>query len=128
MTALQVFGPEILTAEIDQVLMGGSFALTEIAFFHRASRTAIFADLIENFPPSWFKGWRRFVARLDGIVAPNPGAPREWRLSFLNKNMPRAALARIIAWGPEQVIMAHGSLVRRDGTEFIRKAFRWLAP
>ncbi len=72
-------------ADIDQVVIRGSFALTEAVFFHRRSRTALFADLIQNFPRDWFTGWRGLVARLDGIVAPNPGAPREWRASFLDR-------------------------------------------
>ncbi len=114
-------------ADIDQVHMGGSFALTEIVLFHRGSSTAIFADLIQNFPPGWFKGWRGFVARLDGITASDPGAPREWRFSFRNRKIAREALARILAWEPEQVIIAHGGMVRQDGAAFIRKAFRWLA-
>jgi hypothetical protein len=114
-------------ADIDQVRMSGSFALTEIVFFHRKSRTAIFADLIQNFPPGWFKGWRGFVARLDGITASDPGAPREWRFSFRNRKAARKALARILAWQPEQLVIAHGDMVRQDGTAFIRKAFRWLA-
>ena len=38
------------TGDIDQVLFKGSFAVTEAVFFHRASRTAIFADLIQNLP------------------------------------------------------------------------------
>jgi hypothetical protein len=58
--------------DIDQVLLRGSFYLTEAVFFHHPSRTAIFADLIQNFPRDWFKGWRGFVARFGGIVAPNP--------------------------------------------------------
>jgi len=33
--------------DIDQVVLHGSFALTEIVFFHRHSRTALFADLIQ---------------------------------------------------------------------------------
>jgi hypothetical protein len=115
------------SGEIDQVAMLGSFALTEIVFFHRKSRTAIFADLIENLPPDWFRGWRGWLARLDGIVSPNPGAPREWRASFWRRGQARAALARILAWAPEQVIMAHGFMVRNDGVAFIRRAFRWLA-
>ena len=68
-------------ADVDQVIMHGSPFLTEVVFFHRASRTAIFTDLIQNFPRDWFPGWRGLVARLDGIVAPHPGAPREWRAS-----------------------------------------------
>jgi hypothetical protein len=55
-------------SELDQVLVRGSLAMTEVVFFHRVSPTALFADLIQNFPPGWFKGWRGAVARLDGIV------------------------------------------------------------
>jgi hypothetical protein len=117
----------VWSGEIDQVVMTGSFAMTEIVFFHRRSRTAIFADLIENFSPTWFKGWRRFLAWLDGIVSPNPGAPREWRLSFINRSAARGGLMRILAWEPDQVVVAHGQVVREKGGEFIRKAFRWLA-
>ena len=113
-------------ADIDQVEMAGSFAMTEIVFFHRKSRTAIFADLIENFARDWFKSWKGILARLDGIVGPYGGAPREWRLTF-RKATARAALARILAWQPEQVVMAHGEMTRHDGTAFIRKSFRWLA-
>jgi hypothetical protein len=113
-------------AEIDQVVVHGSFAMTEVVFFHRASGTAIFADLIENFPPDWFEGWRGIVARLDGIVAPHPGAPREWRLSFLNRRAARAALDQILGWPIERVLMAHGELVTEDGAAFVRRAFGWL--
>jgi hypothetical protein len=118
--------PAAWAADTDQVEMGGSAFLTEIVFFHRKSRTAIFADLIENFRPDWFKGWKGWLARLDGIVMPHGGAPREWRFTF-KKKIARAALARILAWQPEQVVMAHGELTRTDGTAFIRKSFRWLA-
>jgi hypothetical protein len=113
-------------ADIDQVEMGHSWAMNEIVFFHRESRTALFADLIENFRPGWFRGWKGWLARLDGIVMPHGGAPREWRLTF-KKKVARAALARILAWQPEQVVIAHGEMTRRDGTAFIRNSFRWLA-
>ena len=76
-------------ADIGQAVLHGSFALTEVVFFHRRSRAALFADLIQNFPRDWFKGWRGLVARLDGIVAPNPGARSEWRASFLDRRAAR---------------------------------------
>jgi hypothetical protein len=112
-------------ADIDQVPVRGSF-ITEVEFFHRASRTAIFADLIQNFPPGWFNGWRGIIARLDGICAPNPGAPREWRASFLNRRAARAALQRILTWPIERVLIAHGEPVTENGTIFVRQAFAWL--
>ncbi|MGO8739912.1 DUF4336 domain-containing protein [Rhodoblastus sp.] len=113
-------------ADIDQVLLHGSFIMTEAVFFHRASRTAIFADLIENFPPGWFSGWRGVLAKLDGIVAPNHGAPREWRASFLRRKLARAALQRILDWPIERAVIAHGDCAEKDGAAFVRRGFSWL--
>jgi len=112
--------------EIDQVALRGN-PLTEVEFFHHKSRTAIFADLIQNFSPGWFTGWRGVVARLDGICAPNPGAPREWRASFINRRAARAALQRILAWPIDRVLIAHGDPAVTDGARFVRQAFAWLS-
>jgi len=113
-------------ADIDQVILRGSFALTEVIFFHRGSRTALFADLIQNFPRDWFTGWRGIVARLGGIVAPNPGAPRDWRASFLDRRAARTALGQVFAWPIERVLIAHGDLPAADAAAFARRAFAWL--
>lgn len=111
--------------EIDQVIVHGS-PLTEVVFFHRASSTALFTDLLQNFPRNWFKGWRGLLARFDGIVAPHPGAPREWRASFFNRRAACDALDQILAWPIEHVLMAHGELIRSDGAAAVRRAFAWL--
>jgi hypothetical protein len=111
--------------DIDQVPVRGS-VLTEVEFFHYASRTALITDLVQNFPPDWFEGWRGVVARLDGICAPHPGAPREWRASFLNRRAARAALQRILAWPIEKVLIAHGEPANENGAAFVRQAFSWL--
>jgi len=113
-------------ADIAQVVLRGSFALTEVVFFHHRSRTVLFADLIQNFPRDWFKGWRGFVARRGGIVQPNPGAPGDWRVSFLNRRAARASLDKVLAWPIGRVVIAHGDLPVGDGAAFVRRAFRWL--
>ncbi|HML94796.1 MAG TPA: DUF4336 domain-containing protein [Thermodesulfobacteriota bacterium] len=113
-------------ADLDQVLVHGSFVMTEAVFFHRASRTAMFADLIENLPHDWFGGWRKYIARLDGIIEPNPGAPREWRASFIDRRRARAALGRILDWPIERVLIAHGKPAASNGKAFVRNAFTWL--
>jgi hypothetical protein len=118
--------PPDWATEIDQLCFGGSPAMAEIVFFHRKSRTALLCDLIEHFPRTWFKGWRGWIARLDGIVEPDFGAPREWRMTFLDRSRARSALARILDWHPSQVVIAHGDGVRADGETFIRRGFRWL--
>ncbi|MCB9992481.1 MAG: DUF4336 domain-containing protein [Hyphomicrobiaceae bacterium] len=118
--------------EIDQTVFAGSPFMDECVFFHKASRTAIFADLIENFSehflntdPGW-TGWKRWVARIWHITEPFGMAPLEWRLSFLDRAKARKALDKVIGWNAGQVVMAHGRWIDRDGADFIRQSFRWL--
>jgi hypothetical protein len=112
--------------DIGQVAVAGNVFLTEIVFLHRLSRTAIFGDLLQNFQPGWFEGWRGFVARIDGIVNPDYGAPRELRAAFWRRDQARKALKRILDFEPDRVIIAHGDMARQDGASFVRKAFGWL--
>lgn len=112
--------------EIDQEMFAGSLTMTEVVFFHRASRSALFADLIQNLPRNFVPGWRGVLARLGGITEPNPSAPRDWRASFLHRRAARASLARILGWGVERVVIAHGVMAGEDGEAFVRRAFHWL--
>ena len=114
--------------QIDQVLMAGNAITTEIVFFHAPSRTAIFTDLIQHLPPSWFSGWRAIVARLDLMTAPEAAVPRKFRMAFTNRRAARAALSRVLAWPSDRVLMAHGAPISADGQAFLRRAFRWLMP
>jgi len=51
-------------ADIDQVIFRGSFALKEVAFFHRRSSTALICDLIQRHPESTLSGWKGLLMRL----------------------------------------------------------------
>ena len=115
------------TGEIEVVLVRGNRITTEAVAFHRPSGTVIFTDLLQQFPPGWFKGWRALVARLDLMVADKPSVPRKFRVAFSDKRAARAALRRILAWRAGKVLMAHGTPVRQDGDAFLRRAFAWLA-
>lgn len=112
--------------DLDQVVMRGNKITTEIVFFHRASRTVLFTDLIQHFRPEWFKGWRALVARLDLMVAAEPSVPRKFRAAFTDRAAARAAIRRVLAWPAEKVLMAHGEPITEGGQAFIRRAFRWL--
>ncbi len=113
-------------ADIDQVVVRGSPLLTEVVFFHRASGTAIFGDLIQSLSPKSLSGWRRVLARAGGILAPDVGAPRDLQLSFLDRRAARRSLERILDWPIERVLIAHGEPAAADGAGFVRFAFRWL--
>ena len=112
--------------DIDQVMVRGNLITTEIIFFHRKSRTVLFTDLIQHFSPTWFTGWRALVARLDLMAAPEPQTPRKFRTAFLGRRAARAALARILAWPAQKVLMAHAAPIERDGQAFIARTFQWL--
>ncbi|MBL8592367.1 MAG: hypothetical protein JNK01_06750, partial [Devosia sp.] len=99
---------------------------TEAVAFHRPSGTVIFTDLLQQFPPGWFRGWRALVARLDLMVNNEPSVPRKFRVAFTDKRAARAALRRILAWRADKVLMAHGTPVTGDGHAFLRRAFGWL--
>ena len=113
-------------ADLDQVVVGGNAITTEVVFFHRASRTALFTDLIQQFDAGWFTGWRAIIARLDRLVGTEAAVPRKFRLAFTDRRAARAALRRIMAWPAERVLMAHGAPVMAQGAVFIRRAFGWL--
>jgi hypothetical protein len=117
-------------ADLDQAWFRGSLAMDEIVFFHRPSRTVIIADLIEalseRFLHAHWHAWTRFVARMDGISAARPGAPREWRWSFVRRRQARAACEKVLAWPSEGVIIAHGEWPLSGGPQYLRRAFAWL--
>jgi hypothetical protein len=113
--------------EIDHAIMWGNRITTEVVFFHRQSGTAIFTDLIQQFPRGWFKGWRALVARLDLMTEAEPGVPRKFRAAFTNRHAAQESLRYILAWPAQKVIVAHGPPVTDGGQAFLRRAFRWLA-
>jgi len=115
------------SGEIDQLVMKNAIA-DEVVFFHVKSGTVLFTDLIQHFPRGWFKGWRALVAKLDLMTGPEPAVPRKFRLAFRDRPAARAALARILAWPAQNVVMAHGTPVTGEGRAFLGRAFRWLEP
>lgn len=113
-------------AEIDQTIFRGSLAMEEVAFFHRPSRTAIFCDLVQRHDPARMKGLRGMIMRLDGLVGESGSTPREWRASFLRRRPARAARARVLAWEPERLVIAHGACAEQNATQILTRALAWI--
>ena len=112
--------------EIDQVIFRGSFAMEEVVFFHRPSRTAILCDLIQRHDPEKMRGWKGMAMRIDGLVGDRGSTPREWRASFLKRGPARAARERVLAWEPERLLIAHGVCVQGDAKAIIADALAWI--
>jgi uncharacterized protein DUF4336 len=101
--------------------------MTEVVFFHRASRTLVLTDLIENFEPQKLNSFlMRWLTRLGGAQDPDGAMPRDMRMSYRNKGRLKAAVETMLGWNPERIILAHGRWYDHDGTDELRRAFRWL--
>ena len=112
---------------VDQMVFRGSRFLEEVVFFHRASRTLIVADLIENFETEKLDAAMAVTMRLLGATHPDGKANLNFRMTFFGRHdVARASLARMTEWAPDKVIVAHGRCYEGDGARELRRAFRWL--
>ncbi len=122
--------PPDWAGQIDQYHFTNSPFLDELMFFHRASRTAIIADLSQPFSEAFLKRhwpwWLRTIAKAAKLVEGWGYPPPELRFSFRHRAAARAKLRALIDEGPERVVVAHGEIVRSGGAAFLRKAFSWL--
>ncbi|HVL71749.1 MAG TPA: DUF4336 domain-containing protein [Beijerinckiaceae bacterium] len=118
--------PEIWEGEIRQALVPGA-GFAECAFFHDASRTAILTDLIVNVEPEKMPALLRPVVRLLGVAAPDGSTPPYVR-ALVRRRREQAAEAgqRILDWGAERVVFAHGRWFERDGAAELRRRLSWL--
>jgi hypothetical protein len=128
--ALTDVAPPDWDGQIDQFHFANSPFLSEVIFFHRASRTAIVADLSQTFSEAFLKRhwpwWMRPVARLSKMTEGWGFAPIDYRISFRRRETARPKVRALINEHPDHVLVAHGEVVRTDGAAFLARAFSWL--
>ncbi|MFY9642836.1 MAG: DUF4336 domain-containing protein [Rhodomicrobium sp.] len=121
-------GPETAEAwrsDLLQTAIPGSY-LDELVFFHRASKTLILTDTIQNFELARIKQPYRFLVWLSGAYAPRGQLPIDLRATFWPKRRAvRQAVREMLAWGPERIIVSHGRCIEQDAAAALRYAFRW---
>ena len=119
--------PAEWAGEIALAVVPGGFGVTEIAFFHKPTRTLVLTDLIVNMEPEKIPPLARPAFQLAGIVAPDGRAPLQLRLVILmRRNAAALAVSRMLALHPARVIFAHGLWFDRDGEATARRSLRWL--
>jgi len=117
--------PRLWANELSQIVLRGTRLMREVAFLHRASRTLILVDLVENFTPATpgTNLLSRIVFRGLGMWN-RPGPAPEYRLAWGDKSQVREDLERILAWDFERVILAHGDIITRDARQIVAQAWR----
>jgi uncharacterized protein DUF4336 len=107
--------PADWAGEMDQVLVQGRI-MREVAMFHRASRTLILVDLIENFTDATphiggaLKFWFKYGLRMWNNPRPAP----EYRVGWNDRQVAANSLRRILAWDFQQIVLSHGDLIDRN--------------
>jgi len=117
--------PALWADELAQVVVAATRVMHEVVFFHRASRTLILVDLVENFTAAtagtnWFL---RAAFRAVGMWNRPTPAP-EYKLGWGDKASVRGAMQRILAWDFDRVVLSHGDLITHDAKATVVRAWR----
>ena len=118
--------PADWAGEIDQAFVQGARLMREVAMFHRASRTLILVDLIENFTDATphVGGALKFLFKYVLRMWNNPRPAPEYRMGWSDRKAAARSLRRILAWDFQRIVLSHGDLIERAAHEVANEA--WL--
>lgn len=113
---------EVWSKDLDQVYFSARRE-NEVVFFHPKTRTMICSDALLNLSEHT-SPTTRIVAAIMANDAPGKG----WMERFMirDRGLARRQVERILAWDIDKIVLAHGTLVDRDGRETVRRAYAWL--
>jgi len=116
--------PNAWSGQIEQHLFRGAPFLNEVVFFHLATRTLIFTDLVFNLTREGAAQARVFhwLTGATGHLGPH----RLIRRMISDHNAARASVETILRWDFDRVIVGHGDLIEGDGRALVRAAFAYL--
>lgn len=118
--------PPAWAGQIRQVVFQGAPYVSEVVFFHVASRTLVFTDLAFNMRDSSELPTRLW---LRAMGAHNRFGPHRMMRRFVrDRAAAHASLQRILAFDFDRVIVSHGAVVQEKGQRLVREAFAWLDP
>lgn len=110
-------------ADIEQVFFAARKLENEVVFFHRPSQTMVCADMIFNL--------RKHPSRMTRLVALllgnwKPGATFLEHIMIRDRSGARDQIARMLAWEPSRILLAHGPPILEHGQDVLRRAYAWL--
>ena len=111
-------------ADVDQVAILGNRWVTEIAFYHRASRTVILGDVAYPIGPN-HPLKTRLMARLVGVYG-RLRPTLDFRLTITNDASFRRSILDVLSWDFDRVIPGHGEIVESGGKRAMIDGFDWI--
>ncbi|MDT8328204.1 MAG: DUF4336 domain-containing protein [Roseovarius sp.] len=112
--------------QLEQLIVAGSKTHREAVFLHRASRTLILTDLIQNIETAKLPARFRPFVWLNGIDDTDGKTSPLLRWTFRDKEAMADSVETLIGWAPERIVLAHGRCYHRDGVGELERAFRKL--
>lgn len=113
-------------SDFDQLEFKGNPLLSEVLFFHKQTHTVILDDLIQRNPTAQASALASGILKLAGAQDPNGVVGVDMRMTFLNRNLARQSLEKLLSWDFDKLIIAHGACFESDAKQYVRRAFRWL--
>ncbi len=113
-------------AALDELPIDG-FRARETVLFHRPSRTAIVADLVQNLgrpDHSWTAVYTRAMGIYDRVAL---SRAIRWT-GFDDRRAARRALDRLLALDFDRLIVGHGAPLASGGKAALATAYAWLPP
>ncbi|MEP7050557.1 MAG: hypothetical protein ABJB12_09405 [Pseudomonadota bacterium] len=103
--------------------------MSEVAMLHRPSRTLLLVDLIENIGDNTPRiGWTlKALWKIFGMWNVPQPAP-EYRFGWRDRAQASGALAKVVAWDFERVVIAHGDLIEHDAKATVQRAWQRYLP
>jgi len=110
--------------QFDLVVVAGNRLMSEVAFYHRASRTLLLVDLIEwigdNTPRV---GWALRIWWAIFRMWNKPRPAPEYAMGWRNKKTAAGCLQRILRWDFQRIVISHGDLVTETAQAVAREAW-----
>jgi len=112
--------------DLEQVLVRGNKYIWEVAFYHKATKSLILVDLIENFTDetadvNWtLELWFQVVFRMWDNPKPAP----EYQLGWKDREAASKSLKKILSWDFERIILSHGDLIEENAKSVAIHAWR----
>jgi hypothetical protein len=113
--------PSDWKGEIEVLRIEGLRKIDEHAFFHRASRTLVLADLLFHFSPET-RGWPRFFIRHVMRLPRLMGISAFFRLMIRDKEAFGRSMTKVLGWDFERVIVAHREVIETGARRHLRDA------
>ncbi len=115
--------PPAWAGQLDQARYPGR-GFEEITFLHRKSGTLLLEDIVQAHPLQEKNALLNALVRFGGVSGEG-GVPRDIRALTRTPEARRWA-ERVLSWDFDQLVMAHGPIIRSDAKVWVTRAFDWL--